>query len=240
MAQAEGKEHRTVSRVTMILELAASEREGVRLSDIAEFLSAPKSSVFGLVKGLVATGYLREVKGQYMIGPAVASLLSVSTPSIVDLARPVMRVIRQRFNETVSLSVKVGASVVYVASEASSHMIRYATPFHERRPLYPTTSGKCFLAFASRSTRLSYLENRFPAEQLQTVLQELAEVERTGLAFNRGGTLPDVSAVASPVFVNGQMVHAMAVAGPTSRIEDRLDDIGEVLKQEIGQLVRNL
>ena len=72
------KAHRTVSRVTTILELAAANRSGVRLTELATALDAPRSSVHGLVKGLVATGYLREEGGTYRIGPAINSLLAAA------------------------------------------------------------------------------------------------------------------------------------------------------------------
>lgn len=240
MAQQEAKEHRTVSRVTTILERVAAERDGARLGNIAEFLSAPKSSVFGLVKGLVATGYLREENGRYSIGPAIPALLSPTRPSIEDLVQPVMRTLQQRFNETVSLCVRVGSSVVYTDSIASTHVIRYATPFRERRPLYPTSAGKCFLAYGSKSLRHNYLESRYSNAELKDILDELTEVKRTGLALNRGETLPDVSAVAAPLFFNGQLTYCLAVAGPTSRIASQLDAIGRTLKEEIASLYQNV
>lgn len=236
MTQREAKEHRTVSRVTMILEHVAAERDGARLGDIAELLAAPKSSAFGLVKGLVATGYLREENGQYSIGPAISALLAPSRPSIESYVQPVMRTLQQRFNETVTLCVKVGSSVAYADSLESTHVIRYATPFRARRPLYPTSAGKCFLAYGSKSLRHNYLEGRFPEEKLQNILAELTEVKQTGLALNRGETLPDVSAVAAPLFFNGQLTYCLSVAGPTSRISSQLDAIGRALKEEIAML----
>lgn len=236
MTQREAKEHRTVSRVTTILERVAVQREGLRLGELVELLSAPKSSVFGLVKGLVATGYLREENGRYVIGPAVSALLAPARPSIIDFVQPVMDSLQQHFNETVSLCARVGTSIVYVDSTPSSHVIRYATPFRERRPLYPTSAGKCFLAYGSKSLRQSYLESRFAGEQLERIKDELVQVEKTGLALNRGETLQDVSAVAAPIFLNGQLTHCLAVAGPSSRIGDQLDAIGDFLKKEITAL----
>lgn len=236
MTQREAKEHRTVSRVTTILERVAAEQDGARLADIAELLLAPKSSVFGLVNGLVATGYLRAENGRYSIGPAISALLAPSSSSIEELVQPVMRTLQQRYNETVSLCVRVGSTVVYTNSIESTHVIRYATPFRERRPLYPTSAGKCFLAYGSKSLRQNYLENRFSEEQIEHILAELAQVKSTGLALNRGETLPDVSAVATPLLISGQLTYCLAVAGPTSRISSQLDLIGQTLKEEVAAL----
>jgi len=43
----------------------ASDADGVRLLDLSAAIDAPKSSVHGLAKGLVATGYFREERGRY-------------------------------------------------------------------------------------------------------------------------------------------------------------------------------
>src|SRR4051795_8483300 len=59
-------EHRTVTRAVAIMELVAvGEPGGVRLGALAGPLGAPKSSIHGLAKGLVAVGYLREQDGRY-------------------------------------------------------------------------------------------------------------------------------------------------------------------------------
>src|SRR5690349_21554125 len=76
-------EHRTVARVMSILELViASDPEGVRLADLSTILDAPKSSIHGLAKGLVATGYFREDRGRYFPGPAISTLLAVGPTAL--------------------------------------------------------------------------------------------------------------------------------------------------------------
>ena len=68
-------EHRTVSRVMAILEVViASEPNGLRLADLPDMVGAPKSTIHGLARGLVATGYVREHNGRYYQGPALAIL----------------------------------------------------------------------------------------------------------------------------------------------------------------------
>jgi DNA-binding IclR family transcriptional regulator len=49
--------------VTTILEAAAAHPEGVKLTALSVLLDAPKSSVHGLVNGLLATGYLLDRDG---------------------------------------------------------------------------------------------------------------------------------------------------------------------------------
>ena len=231
------KEHRTVSRVTTILETVAADPHGVRLGVLAGVLDAPKTSVHGLVKGLVATGYLRELDGAYVLGPAVSALLAPSRPPLIDTARPTMRRLQERFDETVMLATLVGDSVVYLDTIESTQLVRYSAPLRTRRPIYPTSSGKCLLAHMNPSARAAYVHARFPEQAARDrVERELDRVVADGVAYNRGETVPDVSAVAAVVLPPQGATAAIAVAGPTSRIADRLDAMADAVREAAREI----
>lgn len=222
MADAVAKEHRTASRVTTILEIAAAHPDGATLGDFSAALAAPKSSVHGLTQGLVATGYLRQEDRRYVLGPAIAALLATGGPSLSRAAGPAMRTLREHFDETVMLGTLVGDSVVYVDAMESTQLIRYSAPLHQRRPLYPTSTGKCFLAQMSQRRRSAYVSVHVPTADRDRVERELDEIRAAGFATNVGETLPDISAVASPIMVRGRPAACIAVAGPTPRMADKL------------------
>ncbi|MFH8983645.1 IclR family transcriptional regulator [Streptomyces varsoviensis] len=230
------KEHRTVTRVTTILETAAAS-DGVRLAALCAVLDAPKSSVHGLVQGLVATGYLTERRGGYVLGPAAGALLAAVRPALADLARPAMERLRREFDETVMLGEPVGDSIVYVRVLESSQVIRYSAPLRTRRPLYPTSTGKVVLAHRDTARRNAYLRAHVPDEGRRArVREELTAVAAEGVAFNRGETLPDVSATAAGVFAGGRLVACLAVAGPTPRTAARLDTIADAVRAAAAEL----
>jgi DNA-binding IclR family transcriptional regulator len=231
-ADAEGpaREHRTVTRVTTILEAVAANPDGLTLAALAVELDAPKSSVHGLVKGLVATGYLRERAGTYTLGGALAALLTPTSPTLETLAHPVMERLSAEFDETVMLGTLVGDSVVYIDAVESGQLIRYSAPMHVRRPLYPTSTGKCFLAHLSARRRDAYLESHIPAHRRNAVQDELVQIRSEGYAINRGETLPDISAAGSPILVADRVLACLAVAGPTTRMADHLDQVGIVVR----------
>src|SRR2546421_4801355 len=101
------KAHRTVSRVTDILEFVA-EQQGARMHELAAALEAPKSSVFGLVKGLVSNGYLIDDKGTYRLGPALGNLLLQPRVDLAGVVRPTLEALRDEFGETATLGIAVG------------------------------------------------------------------------------------------------------------------------------------
>jgi DNA-binding IclR family transcriptional regulator len=229
--------------VTSILEAVARAREGVRLNTLVAVLDAPKSSVFGLVKGLVADGYLREQDGVYRLGPAVSALLAAPAAPARDVlhaVRPAMGLLRATFDETVMWCTRVGDSVVYLEVAESPQLIRYSAPLRTRRPLYPTSSGKCFLAWAPSKAREQYLIQHVPADALDRVRAELDRVRLDGVAFNRGETLPDVSAAAMPVLVDGRPLGCLAVAGPSTRLGGRLDEVAATLQRIVPGLAADL
>ncbi|SEF60518.1 transcriptional regulator, IclR family [Saccharopolyspora kobensis] len=235
------KAHRTVSRVTTILELAAAHRSGVRLAELAAALDAPRSSVHGLVKGLVVTGYLREEGGAYRIGPAINSLLAAAPPTVAEAARPAMERLHRQFDETVMLATLVGDSVVYTDAIESTEPIRYSAPLRTRRPLHPTSSGKCILAFGTERFREGYLAGHLSdPDQREQIRRQLEEVAEAGVAINRGETLPDRSGVGAPIFEKGKVAAAIAVAGPSSRLADKITEIAEATKAAAHEVSEHL
>jgi DNA-binding IclR family transcriptional regulator len=236
MSEALAREHRTVSRVTTILEAAGQSKDGVRLAGLAALLDAPKSSVHGLVKGLVATGYLEERAGVYRLGPALDVLVRPAHAEIVPSARRALESLQVAFDETAMLCRLVGDAVVYVEMVESSQMIRYAAPLNRRRPLYPTSSGKCFLAHFSPRRRQAYLAEHVEEARRGRVEEELDRIREQGYAVNRGETVPDVSAAASPILVGDRVVGCLAVAGPSARLDGKLAEVAAGVRREADRV----
>jgi DNA-binding IclR family transcriptional regulator len=232
--------HRTVSRVTAILEQVAASSDGVRLGPLVTALDAPKSSVYGLVRGLVAEGYLVEEAGAYRLGPAVGLLLTAAGPPLGVVARRAMDSLRDTTGETVLLASRLGNWLVYVAAAESLQDIRFSTALNVRRPLYPTSSGKCFLAFAPRARADRFLASRVAPERLGEARAELDDVARRGVAFNFGETESAVFGAASPILRAGIPVAALAVSGPSTRMADRMDEIGAAVRSAARDVSESL
>lgn len=226
-------EHRTVSRVMAILEVViASEPNGLRLADLPDMVGAPKSSIHGLVKGLVATGYLREHQGRYFQGPAV-SVLTLGTSQIPASYHHALENLSKTWNETALLATLAGDAVINVDIVEANQLIRASPPMHERRLMWPGSYGKVFLAFMDARRRDSYLRRRHkdPGEQAR-ILEELETVRETGVAFNRGDSNPDLYGVASPISIGGiDVTLAIGLAGPAPRMAKSLDEIAVSVRE---------
>lgn len=226
------REHRTVSRIASILEAAAHTRDGVRLSTIADELDAPKSSVHGLLKGLVAVGYLTEQGGGYVIGPAVQMLVQAAEqPPLTGRARPVMSRLHRLFDETVILGTRAGDSILYLSSIESTQLVKYSPPINKRRPLLPTSMGKVYLAELPPRQLDRYLRRQVPEDTARAAyLEELEEIRGTGVAFNHAETVPGVFGAASGIRQAGRLVGCLTIAGPLERLQAQEKDIGTAVK----------
>ncbi|MFE4500966.1 IclR family transcriptional regulator [Rhodococcus sp. NPDC056743] len=222
-------EHRTVSRVMTILEMVvASEPTGLRLADLSDMLGAPKSSIHGLARGLVATGHLREHAGRYFQGPAV-SMLALGGQAITAAYRHTLEQLAAEWNETAILATSAGDSVINIDVVEPNQTIRASPPLHERRPMWPGSYGKVFVAYMSPRRRDAYLRRKYPDPQQQkAILDEVALIRASGVAINRGETDPELYGVASPIIIGGpEVTLAIGLAGPSARMIDRIDVIAE-------------
>jgi DNA-binding IclR family transcriptional regulator len=212
--------------------VVASEPAGLRLADLADMSGAPKSSIHGLAKGLVATGYLREHQGRYFQGPAVAMLCigrgDVSAPYL-----HVLRELSKTWQETAALATLAGESVINLAVVEPEQLIRASPPVHQRRPMWPGSYGKVFLAFMEPARREQYLNRKHKdAAERARIAEELDAIKASRIAFNRGETNPELYGVASPILVPGMDVSlAIGLAGPAARMIDRMDELGDAVRR---------
>jgi DNA-binding IclR family transcriptional regulator len=211
--------------------VVASEPNGLRLADLPDMVGAPKSTIHGLARGLVSTGYIREHNGRYYQGPALA-MLSVGGQNIPAAYHYALDQLTKRWNETAILATRAGESVINIDLVEPNQTIRASPPLHERRPMWPGTYGKVFLAFMDPRRLESYLRRKHkdPREQAR-IRAELETVRTTGVAFNRGEMDPELYGVACPIVIAGMDVtFAVGLAGPASRMVARLDEMAESVR----------
>lgn len=224
-----------------ILELVlASDAAGVRLLDLSASIDAPKSTVHGLAKGMVATGYFREERGRYFPGPAISSLIAVGPSALPAMYHHALEQLTARWNETAMLATLVGDSIVYIHAVESKEFIRAAPNLNVRLSMWPRSSAKCFLAFMDPRRLEAYLRKHHPdPADAEMVRKELAQVRETHVGINHGGAGGAHIAIASPVLAGeSQVTVTVAMAGPRTRMEERLQDMIQNLRETTETLSR--
>lgn len=219
-------EHRTVSRVIGILETIARSRSGVSLSELSNVLDMAKSTTHSLVHGLVEKGYVDiEIDGKFSLGSATYSLIATTGESIVEHCRPTLEHLHAQSGETVTLALPVNNNLVYVDYIRGTMPISYSPATRQRRPLWPTSCGKIFLAGFDAAQTKNFLASSPEVDKDQLAISADG-VRQNGFALNIGESVNDVAAVAVGVKISGKLRAAISIAGPRARVEGQLEEFG--------------
>ncbi len=223
----------SVERIFAVLDHLALQREGDSLAGIARAASAPKTSMVGLLAGMVNSGHLvRDSRGHYTLGPRLYTLAMRVTAAagISQLAHPFLVDLVQRTGETVLLgNLAPDAEVaMYIDKVESSNPVRYTVSLGERRELYATAIGKLLLAYMDKPRQAAYLRNHklgvFTPNTITSVKrlrEELATIVEQGMSHTDSERVQGASALAAPVLDHtGRLIAGISLAGPSERIRD--------------------
>ena len=143
------EQHRATARVLDILETLSGSGTGMTLTELAQALQAPKSSLFPIVHTLEQRRYLWQDQnsGRYTVGLGVLVLGTAFTEDR-GLA-PVVQVMKDLVNrcqETCQLGILDQGSVLYIEREDSNQAIRLISRVGVRLPANATAIGKALLS----------------------------------------------------------------------------------------------
>src|SRR5882757_6361304 len=118
----------SVATSVRLLKAFSEEQVEIGISDLAKRLGVAKSTVHRLAVTLVADGRLEQNPdtGKYRLGLSLFRLGSLvrRRMNVSNEARPLLRELREKVNETVHLAVLDGAEIMYVFNLESTQAIR--------------------------------------------------------------------------------------------------------------------
>ena len=239
--ETQGEDRYTVDAVSKALDVleAFQQSEELTLAQISERLGLNKSRVFRLLHTLAARGYIdKSVDGtRFVLGLRLLERSSCVRTDLRKLCLPYMRLIHERFNETVNLGIIEGQQVVYIATLESSRPVRMAEVVGNRSPLHATALGKAMIAYWPEDqlhSLISQLRLTKLTEHTITdkgaLLKELQKVRRRGYAIDDRENDAEGFCIAAPIFdVAGKPAAAISVSGPTDRVQENRTDISGLL-----------
>ena len=209
----------SLARGLKILSAFSAERPSMTVSEIAEAISLPQSTVFRLVTTLEQLGYLvRDAESKrYRHSARMLSLglTALDSFDLRNLALPYMQALSARTNETVKLAILDGVEIVFLASVVVREKLSMPTPAGHRLPAYYTALGKALLAFQPPEQWDALLRTiDFKPRTPQTITDparfraELARTRARGYALGDQEMVPGQSSIAAPV----RDRHGVAVA----------------------------
>jgi DNA-binding IclR family transcriptional regulator len=210
-------EHRaaTIEKAVDVLFHLHEARRPCGVSEVGRALGLPKSTAHRLLAALRGRRLVdRDASGRYRPGIALAALgLGVlSSEPLVAAARSVLEAEAAAGGETVFLAGARGGRLLVLDKEEGSSFLRASPRVGEEVPAGSTAVGKLHLALAPE--RLSD-----GPEVAASMTPELSRVRTRGWATNRDEWISGLSGVAAPILLDGALVGAVAIAGPSARIQ---------------------
>jgi len=186
----------SVATSVRLLKAFSEEQVEIGISDLAKRLGVAKSTVHRLAVTLVADGMLEQNPdtGKYRLGIALFRLGSLvrRRMTMSNEARPLLRDLREKVNETVHLAVLDGSEIMYVFNLESTQAIRMRSDVGVRKPAYCTAEGQAILAFQPADVVERVVRDGLAARTPQTItdpqtLKKLLEGVRARLRHRGRG-----------------------------------------------------
>ena len=223
----------SLGRAFAILEEVARHREGIGLADLSKLVGLHNSTTFHLAKTMVSLGYIRQEKNtkRYRVGRPLFALAASALDEIemVNVATPVLEDLSRETGESSHFAVRMGDAVVVIARTSGPGAFQLTDRVGVVRPAHCTALGKVILA----SLRPDQLERFLARVELKpsteksitdvpVLMREIAEIRRSGVAYDDGEFNLEVRCVAVPVKdFTGQIVGALGISGPIWRLSNQ-------------------
>ncbi|MGS2619660.1 IclR family transcriptional regulator [Micromonospora sp. LZ34] len=231
-----GDSVKSALRALKILDLLTQHESAMTFVEIGDALGYPKSSLHGLLRTLVETGWAQfdPASRRYSLGIRTLEAGNVYMRSLglVERARPFMERVRDQIDETVQMAILDGRHNVYVAKVDGRQALTLASEVGRRLPAHATGLGKVLLAGLSAAE----LDARLGSDRLErftahTVVDRvdldriLADVRRLRYAADEEEYSLGVRCVAVPVLdFTGRTVAGMSVSVPSIRFDEEQRD----------------
>ncbi|MCX7931808.1 MAG: IclR family transcriptional regulator [Rhodovarius sp.] len=235
-----------IARAAAILRTLGSEQEGLSLGQIAARVGLARSTVQRIVAALEAEGLLAPASpaGRVRLGPELLRLAASAQGDIAALARPLLAELSAALEETVDLAIIRGDQAVFIDQVVGPQRLRLVSAVGEAFPLPCTANGKAYLATLSDEEVARLVGTRYPRRtpnthtRLASLLADLAEVRRSGVAFDREEHSLGICAAGVALIGPGGEKLAISVPVPAQRFAGREGEIARRLRATAAQLAR--
>ena len=235
--------------VDVLLAVAESDRP-LTLTEAAIAAGIPVPTARRLLVTLAESSLVKREGNRYRLGVRAYELgkRAERALGLIGASRPHLRRLADAVGENANLAVLDGTEVVYLVCEECSRMVRAFTVQGARVPAHATGVGKALLSGLSDEEIAGlYPQERlqqFTAKTISTVQELLAEVRQArdlGYAADEGEREEGVYCLAAPVRDHrGQIVAAVSVSGPSSRLAKSRNQVRSMVLECARQISTDL
>lgn len=222
--------------------------------ELSKKLGIHKSTISRLLHVLTAHDFLQQNPDtkKYFLGRTAAEIGNAVIKSlnnaIVTIAHPHLTELSEKIGESVALEMLTGHKVILAGHVEGQGHIRFSFSLGEQVPINVAAGAKAILAFCKAGFVDACLKPKFVRFNAHTIVSRkqyralLKEVQKTGIAYDKGERFEDSYAIATPIFNHERSpVAAVVIAGPAFRMTSQfLSDTIEPLKKTAAEISQRL
>jgi IclR family acetate operon transcriptional repressor len=235
-----------VDRAAALLTHVVEAETAVTFAELSEASGLARSTTSRLLAALERTRLVERVgTGEYIGGPlfALYAARHDRNAELARLAHPMLEKVGAETGETVHLAVPNGGRVAHIAQVDSTFLLGARDWTNVEVPPHCSALGKVLLAWKVLDLPDGAME-RVTDHTLRTrgaLEEDLQQVRTRGFAVTHDELEIGLSGVAAPVHgPEATVVATVGISGPTARLEDRVDHLGRLLKDQTGALSKLL
>jgi IclR family transcriptional regulator, pca regulon regulatory protein len=244
----------SLERGLAVLSAFRPDRPVAGISELARELGLTRSTTHRYVATLASLRYLEQddATRKYRLGPRVLDLgfSMLGSLDLREIAAPHLRQLTDTTGHTSNLAIRDDTDVILIdrvrGRPGRYHQLEFSLHVGSRLPSYCSATGKALLAFLPHPDLDRLLDHvdlvqRGPRTltDKKSLLAELEQVRRTGLATNDEELESALRSIAAPVRSrSGQVVAAVNVAIPWSpaAMSELLTRLGPTIKATANQI----
>lgn len=219
---------KSADRTLEVLEVLAVSPRPRALTELAHELGIPKSSLHGIIRTMLARGWVEADATGTRFGLGVRALqvgaAYVDADDAVGLLGSLLDELAQQFGETVHLGRLDGHHVVYLAKRESVHPLRLFSAIGRRLPAHATALGKALLAERRDDEVDRILTWPLPRLTAHTLIDpatlhaDLARARAVGYAVDREENSEGIVCFGVALRLHTPATDAISVSMPVSRL----------------------
>jgi DNA-binding IclR family transcriptional regulator len=245
----EGVMIQSVLRATKILECFTGNNSELGISEISEYMDLSKSTIYGLVNTLKATGYLEQdlKTKKYRLGIKLFELGNI-VHSRIDLraeAKAFCMELSGKYDITVHLATFNEGDVIYIDKIVNYDMQIASSQVGRRAPMYCTGVGKAILAYVD----VAYLNKYIFCKELKKItkntistherlIDELQVIRSRGYAVDDEEIEIGLRCVAAPIFNN--KAYPIAAVSASASYRKMNDNMIENISKDVKMCAQKI
>ncbi|CAM4286014.1 IclR family transcriptional regulator [Acinetobacter dispersus] len=234
-----------------ILQAFNQQTQEMTITEIAEILDVNRSSAFRLIYTLESCGFLRKASQKtYALDSKVMELgfNSLARQSLLDLATPLMKELRDQTQLAVHLSILEGTHIVFINNIQSNGTFTSNIGLGTRWPAHATVIGQMMLAdlteteIRDRYKGFSQWDtfSELTPKNLKELLQRLSYVKTQYSMVSWGHYNHDMAACAAPIYKQStnKMAAVLSVSCPLGSYDEHhfRNEIAETVIQTANKI----